>query len=468
MTVVMFFKALTMAKNKTIFVCQNCGYVSPKWVGKCPSCNSWNSFTEEIEEKEAKATKAYTEAIAGSPVPISDIKQKELHRIDMPYSEFNRVLGGGLVPGSLVLLGGEPGIGKSTLILQSALNINKKVLYISGEESDTQIRLRAERIGINNPDCLIYTEIDIDKIIATLKATEPEIAVIDSIQTTASADLTSSPGTVSQIRHCAQKLQEYAKSSGTPIIIIGHINKDGDIAGPMSLEHIVDVVVQFEGDNNHFYRLLRPKKNRFGSTYEIGVFEMMNYGLREVTDPGKILLSGDNGNLSGVAFGAVSEGSRSLMIEVQALVGNSVYGTPQRSSTGFDNRRFMMLLAVIEKRLGLKLNAKDVFLNIAGGLKINDTAVDISVIAAVISSYIDKPIPDNHCFIGEIGLSGQIKPVSFIEKRVAEASRLGFSTIFIPASQKSEIKTEKSKVIAVADVRDFATRLFKGQSQESE
>ena len=468
MTVVMFFKALTMAKSKTIFVCQNCGYVSPKWVGKCPSCNSWNSFTEEIEEKEAKATKAYTEAIAGSPVPISDIKQKELHRIDMPYSEFNRVLGGGLVPGSLVLLGGEPGIGKSTLILQSALNINKKVLYISGEESDTQIRLRAERIGINNPDCLIYTEIDIDKIIATLKATEPEIAVIDSIQTTASADLTSSPGTVSQIRHCAQKLQEYAKSSGTPIIRIGHINKDGDIAGPMSLEHIVDVVVQFEGDNNHFYRLLRPKKNRFGSTYEIGVFEMMNYGLREVTDPGKILLSGDNGNLSGVAFGAVSEGSRSLMIEVQALVGNSVYGTPQRSSTGFDNRRFMMLLAVIEKRLGLKLNAKDVFLNIAGGLKINDTAVDISVIAAVISSYIDKPIPDNHCFIGEIGLSGQIKPVSFIEKRVAEASRLGFSTIFIPASQKSEIKTEKSKVIAVADVRDFATRLFKGQSQESE
>ena len=457
-----------MAKNKTIFVCQNCGYVSPKWVGKCPSCNSWNSFTEEIEEKETKTAKAYTEAIAGSPVPISDIKQKELHRIDMPYSEFNRVLGGGLVPGSLVLLGGEPGIGKSTLILQSALNINKKVLYISGEESDTQIRLRAERIGINNPDCLIYTEIDIDKIIATLKATEPEIAVIDSIQTTASSDLTSSPGTVSQIRHCAQKLQEFAKTSGTPIIIIGHINKDGDIAGPMSLEHIVDVVVQFEGDNNHFYRLLRPKKNRFGSTYEIGVFEMMNYGLKEVTDPGKILLSGDNGNLSGVAFGAVSEGSRSLMIEIQALVGNSVYGTPQRSSTGFDNRRFMMLLAVIEKRLGLKLNAKDVFLNIAGGLKINDTAVDISVIAAVISSYIDKPIPDNHCFIGEIGLSGQIKPVSFIEKRVAEASRLGFSTIFIPASQKSEIKTETSKVIAVSDVRDFATRLFKGGSQESE
>jgi DNA repair protein RadA/Sms len=457
-----------MAKNKTIFVCQNCGYVSPKWVGKCPSCNSWNSFTEEIEEKETKTAKAYTEAIAGSPVPIADIKQKELHRIDMPYSEFNRVLGGGLVPGSLVLLGGEPGIGKSTLILQSALNINKKVLYISGEESDTQIRLRAERIGINNPDCLIYTEIDIDKIIATLKATEPEIAVIDSIQTTASADLTSSPGTVSQIRHCAQKLQEFAKTSGTPIIIIGHINKDGDIAGPMSLEHIVDVVVQFEGDNNHFYRLLRPKKNRFGSTYEIGVFEMMNYGLKEVTDPGKILLSGDNGNLSGVAFGAVSEGSRSLMIEIQALVGNSVYGTPQRSSTGFDNRRFMMLLAVIEKRLGLKLNAKDVFLNIAGGLKINDTAVDISVIAAVISSYIDKPILDNHCFIGEIGLSGQIKPVSFIEKRVAEASRLGFSTIFIPASQKSEIKTETSKVIAVSDVRDFATRLFKGGSQESE
>jgi len=457
-----------MAKTKTIFVCQNCGYVSPKWVGKCPSCNSWNSFTEEIEDKDEKSAKAYSEAIAGSPVPITEIKQKELHRIDMPYNELNRVLGGGLVPGSLVLLGGEPGIGKSTLILQSALNINKKVLYISGEESDTQIRLRAERIGINNTDCLIYTEIDIDKIIATLKATSPDIAVIDSIQTTASSDLTSSPGTVSQIRLCAQKLQEYAKSSGVPIIIIGHINKDGDIAGPMSLEHIVDVVVQFEGDNNHFYRLLRPKKNRFGSTYEIGVFEMMNYGLKEITDPGKILLSGDNSNLSGIAFGAVSEGSRSLMIEVQALVGNSAYGTPQRSSTGFDNRRFMMLLAVIEKRLGLKLNAKDVFLNIAGGLRINDTAVDVSVIAAVISSYIDKAIPDNHCFIGEVGLSGQIKPVSFIEKRVTEASRLGFSTIFIPASQKSEVKTDTSRIIPVNDVRDFATRLFKGQSNESE
>ena len=266
-----------MAKNKTIFVCQNCGFVSPKWVGKCPNCNSWNSFIEEVEEKEDKTAKAYSEAIAGNPVPIHDIKQKELHRIDMPYTEFNRVLGGGLVPGSLVLLGGEPGIGKSTLILQSALNINKKVLYISGEESETQIKLRADRIGINNPQCLIYTEINIDKIIATIKATDPEIVVIDSIQTTASTDITSSPGTVSQIRLCAQKLQEYAKQSGVPIIIIGHINKDGDIAGPMSLEHIVDVVVQFEGDNNHFYRLLRPKKNRFGSTYEIGVFEMMNY-----------------------------------------------------------------------------------------------------------------------------------------------------------------------------------------------
>lgn len=457
-----------MAKNKTIFVCQNCGFVSPKWVGKCPNCNSWNSFIEEVEEKEDKTAKAYSEAIAGNPVPIHDIKQKELHRIDMPYTEFNRVLGGGLVPGSLVLLGGEPGIGKSTLILQSALNINKKVLYISGEESETQIKLRADRIGINNPQCLIYTEINIDKIIATIKATEPEIVVIDSIQTTASTDITSSPGTVSQIRLCAQKLQEYAKQSGVPIIIIGHINKDGDIAGPMSLEHIVDVVVQFEGDNNHFYRLLRPKKNRFGSTYEIGVFEMMNYGLKEVIDPGKILLSGDNSNLSGIAFGTVNEGSRSLMIEIQALVGNSVYGTPQRSSTGFDNRRFMMLLAVIEKRLGLKLNAKDVFLNIAGGLKINDTAVDVSVIAAVISSYIDKAIPDNHCFIGEVGLSGQIKPVSFIEKRVAEASRLGFSTIFISASQKSEVKETKSRIIPVTDVREFATKLFKGGNQEQE
>lgn len=450
-----------MPKTRTIFVCQNCGYVSPKWVGKCPSCNNWNSFIEEVEDKNEKSEKNYTEAIAGKPIPINDIKQQELHRIDMPYAEFNRVLGGGLVPGSLVLLGGEPGIGKSTLILQSALNINKKVLYISGEESETQIRLRAERIGINNTNCLIYTEINIDKIIATIKSTAPEIVVIDSIQTTASSDITSSPGTVSQIRLCAQKLQEYAKTSGIPIIIIGHINKDGDIAGPMSLEHIVDVVAQFEGDNNHFYRLLRPKKNRFGSTYEIGVFEMMNYGLKEVIDPGKILLSGDNSQLSGTAFGTVNEGSRSLMIEIQALVGNSVYGTPQRSSTGFDNRRFMMLLAVIEKRLGLRLNAKDVFLNIAGGLKIYDTAVDIAVIAAVISSYLDTPISDKSCFIGEVGLSGQIKPVSFIEKRVSEASRLGFTNIYISASQRAEVKDASNKIVAVGDVRDFATKLFK-------
>ncbi len=455
-----------MAKNKTIFVCQNCGFVSPKWIGKCPNCDHWNSFIEEVEIKEDKTAKTYSDAAAGNPVPILEIKQHELDRISMPYAEFNRVLGGGLVPGSLVLLGGEPGIGKSTLILQSALNLQKKVLYVSGEESETQIKLRAERIGINNSSCLIYTEINIDKIIATIKDCNPEIVVIDSIQTTTSTDLTSSPGTVSQIRLCAQKLQEYAKTSNVPIIIIGHINKEGDIAGPMSLEHIVDVVLQFEGDNNHFYRLLRPKKNRFGSTYEIGVFEMMNHGLKEVVDPGKILLSGDNSALSGIAFGTVNEGSRSLMIEIQALVGNSIYGTPQRSSTGFDNRRFMMLLAVIEKRLGLKLNAKDVFINIAGGLKINDTAVDISVIAAVISSYLDKAIPDNMCFIGEVGLSGQIKPVSFIEKRVAEAARLGFSNIFISASQKAEVKNDSARIIPVADVKEFATRLFRGNTQE--
>lgn len=451
-----------MAKSKTIFVCQNCGYISPKWIGKCPSCNSWNSFIEEIEEKETK-TSNYTDASAGDPTPIWKIEQKELHRLSMPYFEFDRVLGGGLVPGSLVLLGGEPGIGKSTLILQSALNLDKTILYISGEESKTQIRLRAERIGIKNQNCLIYTETNIDKIIATMKKVAPDIVVIDSIQTTASQDITSSPGTVSQIRLCAQKLQEYAKTTGIPVIIIGHINKDGDIAGPMSLEHIVDVVLQFEGDNNHFYRLLRPKKNRFGSTYEIGVFEMQNNGLKEVVDPGKILLSGDNTNLSGVAFGTLNEGSRSLMIEVQALVGNSVYATPQRSATGIDLRRFTMLLAVIEKRIGLKLNAKDVFINIAGGLKINDTAVDISLIAAVISSYLDKPIPENTCFIGEIALSGQIKPVSFIDKRVSEASRLGFNRIFVPASQRSEIKAKNAQIIDVADVKDLATKLYNKQ-----
>jgi len=451
-----------MPKFKTVFVCQNCGYISPKWAGKCSNCSSWNSFIEEVESSEEKNAKKSVSAKPGSPVAINDIVQNVFLRMNMHFSEFDRVLGGGLVPGSLVLLGGEPGIGKSTLVLQSVLNLkNTKILYISGEESETQIKLRAERIGIHNTDCFIYTETNIEKILATIKSITPDIVVIDSVQTVASADLSSSPGTVSQIRECSRQLQEYAKESSTPVILIGHINKDGDIAGPMSLEHIVDVVLQFEGDNNHFYRLLRPKKNRFGSTYEIGVFEMTNDGMKEISDPGNILLSGDNTGLSGVAFGTIAEGSRTLMIEIQALAGNAVFSAPQRNATGFDSRRFQMLLAVIEKRLGLKLVQKDIFLNIAGGLKINDPAADLAVISAVISSYFDKPIRENSCFIGEVGLSGQIRPVSFIEKRVGEASRLGFENIFISASQKSEIKTKVKGVVAVTDIKDFASKLLK-------
>ena len=451
-----------MAKEKAVFVCQNCGYISPKWVGKCSNCNSWNSFIEEIQSSEPKGLKSKTQAAPGNAIKISEIRKREITRIKLPYDEFNRVLGGGLVPGSLVLLGGEPGIGKSTLVLQTVLNLKDyKVLYVSGEESENQIKLRAERIGIKNDNCYIYTETNIEKIIATIKAIEPLIIIIDSVQTVASADLTSSPGTVSQVRECTRLLQEYAKEFEIPVILIGHINKDGDIAGPMSLEHIVDAVFQFEGDNNHYYRLLRPKKNRFGSTYEIGVFEMQNYGLKEITDPGNILLTGDNSGLSGVAYGTIGEGSRTLMIEIQSLIGNSVYSSPQRTSTGFDSRRFQMILAVIEKRLGLNLSQKDAFVNIAGGIKVSDTAADLAVLASVVSSYYDKPLPENTCFVGELGLSGQIRPVSFIDKRVGEANRLGFNNVFISAAQKSELDKKTSGVIPVSDVRDFAAKLFR-------
>src|SRR5690554_4357039 len=450
-----------MSKFKTVFVCQNCGNVTPKWAGRCNNCDSWNSFIEEVELKEDKQ-KNQTKAIPGKAYPILEIEKNTFERQNMFFTEFDRVLGGGLVPGSLVLLGGEPGIGKSTLILQSVLNLeNRRVLYISGEESESQIKLRADRIGIKNTDCFIYTETNIQKILATIEELSPDLIIIDSIQTVASQDLSSSPGTISQIRECTRLLQEYAKSSSTPIILIGHINKDGDIAGPMSLEHIVDVVLQFEGDSNYFYRLLRPKKNRFGSTYEIGVFEMTNTGLKEINDPGNILLSDENLNLSGVTFGTTAEGTRTLMIKIQALVGNAVFSSPQRNATGFDSRRFQMLLAVIEKRLGLKLSQKDIFLNIAGGLKINDPAADLAVIAAVISSLYDKAPKENSCFIGEGGLSGQIKPVSFIEKRVSEASRLGFNRIYMPNSQKSEVKIKNIELITVPDIKDFVSKILK-------
>ncbi len=449
-----------MSKSKTVFICQNCGYVSPKWIGRCPSCNSWNSFFEEIDPSQEK--KALSKNFSpGIPTPIKQIKNTEINRISLHFSELDRVLGGGLVSGSLVLIGGEPGIGKSTLILQAVLNlINQNVLYISGEESEHQIKMRADRIGIKNESCHIFTETSIERIIATIKETLPDIVIIDSVQTIYSQDLSSSPGTISQIRECARQLQEIAKTKNIPIILIGHINKDGEIAGPMSLEHIVDVVLQFEGDSNNYYRLLRPKKNRFGSTYEIGVFEMLSDGLSEITDPANILLSDRSSKLSGVAYGTIIEGSRTLMIEVQALVSNAVYGAPQRSATGFDPRRLQMLLAVIEKRLGLKLIQKDVFINIAGGLKIIDPAADLAVIAAVLSSYFDKPFPENSVFIGETGLSGQIRQVSFPEKRLNECIRLGFNKIFIPNIQNYNLNTKSYDLVTVTDINSFATKLY--------
>ncbi len=447
-----------MSKSKTVFVCQNCGYQSPKWIGKCSECDSWNTFVEEIIP-EKKNTKNYNKS-SKKPSPINEIIKKDFVRIKTGFSEFDRVLGGGLVPGSLTLIGGEPGIGKSTLVLQVALNINKKLIYVSGEESEGQIKLRADRIGINNEHCYILNEIIIESIIDTIHSEKPDIVVIDSVQTVYSQDLTSVPGTITQIRECARQLQLYAKSNNVPVVLIGHINKEGDIAGPMVLEHIVDTVIQFEGDNNHFYRLLRPKKNRFGSTYEMGVFEMRTEGLIEITDPGNILISGDSSKLSGVANGTLGEGVRTLMLEVQALSGNAVFSAPQRSATGFDNRRFQMLLAVIEKRLGLRLAQKDMFLNIAGGIKVSDPAVDLAVIAAVISSYYDKIIRENTCFIGEVGLSGQIRPVSYIDKRAGEAVRLGFDRIFVAGSQRKDIGKTKAEIIPVTDVKSFASRLF--------
>lgn len=449
-----------MTKIKTVFVCQNCGYISPKWSGKCSNCDTWNSLLEEVQDT-GKSQNKNTDVIKGNPTPIKEITEKNFSRIILPFSEFNRVLGGGLVPGSLVLVGGEPGIGKSTLILQTALQINKKIIYISGEESDGQIKLRADRVGISNDNCLIYTENNIEKIIATIEFSKPDMVIIDSIQTVYSHELTSASGTISQIKEATRQLQLFAKKNNIPIILIGHINKEGDIAGPMVLEHIVDTVLQFEGDSNYFYRLLRPKKNRFGSTYEIGVFEMKSDGLTEVQDPGNILLSAENTQLSGVAYGTLGEGARTLMLEVQALSSNAVYSSPQRSATGFDNRRFQMLLAVIEKRLGLKLAQKDVFLNIAGGIKVNDPAVDLSVVASVVSSYFDKIIKENTCFIGEVGLSGQIRPVAHIDKRVNEVIRLGFQKIFIASSQKKDVNKKNAEIISVSDINQFATKLFK-------
>ena len=428
-----------MAKEKKVFLCNECGYDSPKWSGKCPACGAWNSFVEKSIRKESIAMTATAHEFAASkPTPIDEVSTDELPRIDMKDGELNRVLGGGLVPGSLVLLGGEPGIGKSTLVLQTVLRIgDKRVLYVSGEESVQQIKLRADRIEYEKSSCMIVCETLLETILEHIKEVQPELVIIDSIQTMCSEAVDSSPGSVSQIRECTTMLLKYAKAHNTPVILIGHITKEGSIAGPKILEHIVDVVLQFEGDQHYVYRVLRSIKNRFGSTAEMGIYEMRREGLQQVENPSELLLSDRHSGMSGIAIAAAIEGVSPFLIEVQALVSTAAYGTPQRSATGFDLRRMNMLLAVLEKRVGFKLAQKDVFLNIAGGLRVNDPAIDLSVISAILSSNMDVEIDATLCMAGEVGLSGEIRPVNRIEQRISEAQKLGFKQIIVP---KSNIK----------------------------
>jgi len=426
-----------MAKEKKVYFCTNCGHESAKWLGKCPGCGEWNTFSEEmVNVKDGKSVRrgAFLDADE-RPRPLSEIEVSNEPRIPMPSGELNRVLGGGLVVGSLTLIGGEPGVGKSTLILQNLLSVrSRKILYVSGEESATQLKLRAERLGKVSDNTLILCETNIERIFAHIRREQPGLLVIDSIQTMTSEAIESAAGSVSQVRECAALLLRYAKTSGVPVLLVGHINKEGSLAGPKVLEHIVDTVLQFEGDRQGLYRILRAIKNRFGSTNEIGVYEMIHSGLREVKNPAEMLLSrpGDE-PLSGVATGVSMEGARPFLIEVQALVSTAAYGTPQRSVTGFDQRRLNMLLAVLEKRVGFKLAAKDVFLNIAGGLKVSDPALDLAVVVAVLSSNFDVVIPRDIAFAGEVGLSGEIRAVNRAELRVTEAEKLGFARIFIPA-----------------------------------
>ncbi len=455
-----------MAKVKTVFFCNECGHESPKWVGKCPGCGQWNTMVEET----VTAEKGYGKSRRGlldsdsAPVAISEIEALEEPRIHLPSEELNRVLGGGLVAGSLTLLGGEPGIGKSTLLLQNILSIrNKKILYVSGEESATQLKLRADRIGKAADNTFILCETSLERIFDQTQRVKPQLLVIDSIQTVYSTEMESAPGSVSQVRECAARLLRYAKTSSVPVILVGHINKDGAIAGPKVLEHIVDTVLQFEGDRQYLYRLLRAIKNRFGSTAEIGIYEMVEKGLREVRNPSEMLLSQNREeNMSGIAIGVTVEGIRPLLIEVQALVSSAAYGTPQRSVTGFDQRRLNMLLAVLEKRARFKLSQKDVFLNIAGGLKVADPALDLAVVAAVMSSNFDITLPQGTAMAGEVGLSGEIRTAARIDRRVAEAQKLGFDTIYIPKNNLKGVKTSdySINIVEVSKVEELFRHLF--------
>lgn len=421
-------------KTKTVYYCTDCGHESPKWLGKCPACGEWNTFVEEkiITGKGSKVRKKGDDN--PTPVKLSEIIQGEESRIKMPSAEFNRVLGGGLVTGSLTLLGGEPGVGKSTLLLQNILSMrNRKILYVSGEESASQLKMRADRLGKISDETYILCETDLDNIFLHIEKIKPDIVVVDSVQTVSAPSLESAAGSVSQVRECAAQLLRYAKKNNVPVILVGHINKEGAIAGPKVLEHIVDTVLQFEGDRQYLFRILRTIKNRFGSTSEIGIYEMVQKGLKEVVNPSQILMSETyEDDMSGVAIGVTTEGVRPFLVEIQALVSSAAYGTPQRSVTGFDQRRLNMLLAVLEKRARFRLGQKDVFLNIAGGLKITDPAIDLAVVAAVMSSNFDIAIPRNTAFIGEVGLSGEVRPVTRLEGRIMEAAKMGLKRIFIP------------------------------------
>lgn len=446
-----------MAKDKTVYVCSNCGQESAKWIGKCPACGQWNTFKELRVSADTGGQAARNAAVdvhramshsGAKPMFLKDISSQDEPRIDMHDNELNRVLGGGLVRGSIVLLGGEPGIGKSTLTLQTVLNMpDRRILYVSGEESAHQLKMRAMRINPNAADnVMILCETSLEDIFKHISEVKPEFVVIDSIQTISTADVDSSPGSVTQVRECASSLLRFAKTSGVPVLLIGHINKEGTIAGPKILEHIVDTVIQFEGDNHYMYRILRSTKNRFGSTAELGIYEMHQQGLRQVANPSELLLSQDHNGLSGIAISSAIEGVRPFLVETQALVSSAAYGTPQRSATGFDQRRLNMLLAVLEKRVGFKLMQKDVFVNIAGGLRVTDLAMDLSVIAAVLSSNVDTAIETGWCMAGEVGLSGEVRPVSRIVQRIAEAQKLGFTDMIVPSHNMQGLDTAKFKI----------------------
>jgi DNA repair protein RadA/Sms len=451
-----------MVKTKTVYVCQNCGADSPKWLGRCPSCGEWNTLIEQRIQKAPGRTAAPERRGQNIPVEIGQVEREEVNRIDLKNREFNRVLGGGIVPGSTVLIGGEPGIGKSTLALQVALNAGLDTLYISGEESPQQLGLRADRLGVGNGKCLVLAETSLQLILDQLEKKRPRILIIDSIQTLFSEELESAPGTVSQVRDCAARLLREAKEHHMPVILIGHITKEGSIAGPKVLEHIVDTVLQFEGDSHHLYRILRASKNRFGSTSEIGVFEMTGKGLLEISNPSELLIHQQPPDLSGSAVAANVEGIRPILIEVQALVSPAVYGTPQRSSTGFDTRRLGMLLAVLEKRASFKLASKDVFVNIAGGLRVDDPAIDLAVAAAILSSTVDIPVDPHTCFAGELGLSGEVRPVQRIEQRLGEADKLGMKRILMPAFNRKNIDASRYglEIVEVSRVQDVPKYLF--------